>query len=340
MDEDTDILDEIAERPSTIRDDTVISVVGFPDDQSEKAKELAEWIWGVLRVMDKIWDLQRLERIVIGASLSDALAEIDIGYKSTTAKSFTSTGEIIAVGKMLNVQRDSGVRAVVAFSAAILLPLLAEEGRAHSIAMYTLAHEMAHVAELHWRDEATPNILLNLDTVDWPPPSIRQTAITIWEEYSACRLAAAFGDEQYMTTLFASLYEDSAIAALPAAKAAIKQYRKHSVLQQLLAEAGPPVCLPLKCLGYLLGHLDGADIRDEVADICPKAQQSIYGPLVHTFRSSLQEIWGTKSSWKWPGMFESLSMAVLGAYRLAGMDYSQIPGGVYVKVPYTHDTMY
>lgn len=231
MDEDTNILDEIAERPSTIRNDTVISVVGFPDDQFQKAGELAEWIWGVLRVMDKIWDLQRLERIVIGASLSDALAEIDIGYKSTTAKSFTNTGEIIAVGKMLNVRRDGGVRAVVAFSAPILLPLLAEEGAAHSTAMYTLAHEMAHVAELHWRDEATPNIVLNVDTVHWPPPSVRQTAIAIWEEYSACRFAAAFSDGQYMTTLFTSLYEDCSVAALPAAKAAIKRYRKHSVLQ-------------------------------------------------------------------------------------------------------------
>lgn len=284
-------------------------------------------------------DLGRLDGITVGFDFGEAVDSVELGFGSDRAKQYTNDGDFICVGKAMNVMRDGVVKSHVVYNANVIIQIMDPEDDDFSRAVHIVAHELGHVAELKWRDEGMPGVMLTYRSPDWVNAILLEAATAIWEEYAACRLTAPWGDAKQQRTGYADNYENAAENALTRANEAIRQYRHHGDIDKLLEEAGRHLAPPIKLLGYLLGHLDGIEDEIDLDDLCPKHISTIYQSLAPRFRAALRSIWETREDWQGIEVFDGLKSLALDLYGAAGMRIKKRGEGHYVDVPFSHDTL-
>lgn len=322
---------------NTIPSSTQIQLRGF--NECKETQDFIAALKDVLLDCGEMMDLGRLAGVTVGFDFDDAVQSVELGFESAHAKSYTNDGDFVCVGKAMNVIRDGVVMSHVVYNANLIGPISDPDHAGFMQAAHIIAHELGHVTELKWRDEALPGVMLKYNSPDWVNALLLQVAVVIWEEYAACRLTAPWGDSKQQKDGYAASFDMAATNALPRVHTAIRRYRHHGDVDKLLDEAGKDLAPAIKALGYLLGHLDGSEVEVDIAEICPKHVQTIYQEFVPRFHEELREIWNTRESWVGMEIFDGLKRLTSDMFRAAGMDIRKQGEGHYVDVPFTPQTM-
>ena len=324
--------------PQTAPENIGVSLRGFADEPS--AQKFGHLIADTVRSLSHYMDLGRLDGITVAYDYDDALARLDRGYTPSVLLSRTDTEEISGVAMAPAVLRDGVVKAHLVFCAPYVLGLEADPASDEfASALYTVAHECGHVHDLSERDQSMPNIILQQRITDCEEKTLEPVALSLWEEYAACRLSAIFGRnqtgrlEQGLTSVLAVARDNS--------NAAIREYRLHADVNRVLAEAGLHICRPLKISAYLLGHLDGLELTlDDIPETRDAVRSSAYATFIERSHEGLRDLWTKQGRWASYKELGTLKQIVKELYADSGLFLEPKPdGGMHVRIPFTPATM-
>src|SRR5665213_1643615 len=114
-----------------------------------------------VRSISQYMSLERLDGITVAYDYDEALAQLERGFRPSRPLARTSTDEITGVAMAPAVIRAGVVKAHLVFHAPYVLGLEAEtDSDDFKRALYTVAHECAHVDDLKQRDESFPKTIL------------------------------------------------------------------------------------------------------------------------------------------------------------------------------------
>ena len=326
--------------PTTIPSDLSLTAKGFNDP--EVATQFGRTILEFITVMGSSMDLATLDGVTLAVDYDAALAELDRGMEGLRPLSRSNSTEMQGVAMSPAVMRDGQVKTHLVFDASMLVPLVHAEStaeeRASSIGI--IAHECAHVQITAQKEAAIPQARLGTVIEGFERAVTFQVAEICWDEYAACRISAPFAsrqNEQHAQTLKGVLER-----ARPDANAAIRAYRWHGDVDRLVAEAGPPLCQPIKVAAYLLGGLDGAGAA--WSDF-PEAREELdaagYGELVDRLHAILRQLWESQAEWA-PTLdvFAPLQALAAEVFASAGLVFNSEPdGSCWIDVPFSPDTL-
>lgn len=321
--------------PTTVSTGCQLSCRGFPDEAT--ALSFGAAINSAIVELGRVMDLSLLDGVTVGYDYDDALASVDLGYESTVAKTY-STGSLVGVAKFLRVLRDGKVRAHVVYHAHYVLAIADESDPNFWLAANVVAHELGHVAAQRWFDEGIPDVMLKPHEGDWAVASIRDAAHTMWEEYAACRLSAAFSNDAKVGD-YIQCVEESVPGKIAAAHERIKAYRTHGDVAQVMIEVCSSIALPLKMASYLLGHMDGREDESDLVETCPVLMASPFGPFMPKLQAALRVLWETRENWDGWKTFDDLADVLVQACTAAGMFITLADSGSRVDIPFTAETM-
>ena len=323
--------------PPTAPTNFTVALQGFSN--REDADRFGNTIAMTVQSISCIMNLERLDGITVAFDYDNALIQLDRGFNATIPLTRTNDGRLVGVGMAATVLRGGTVKAHLVLHAPYVMPLEEQGTPAFRQALYLVAHECGHIADLKTRDEAFPGVILQRSYVDFEEQLLAPTANALWDEYAACRASAPLGRDH------TSLYEQGLTAVLPDARnrvnAAIRSYRRHRDISQLLQEAGEPLCQPLRVAAYLVGHLDG--LEDDF-DLVPAARDMLaaspYLSFVNRLRGIARQMWERRGHWNSLAEFEPLQAICRDLYADGGMLIQKMPDGTtYVKVPFTLKTI-
>lgn len=323
---------------STLPANLQLSLRGF-DQESGFMQRFVDELSSVLLDCGRIMDLERLAGVTVGYDFDEALASFDFGYQRASEITYTNNGDVICVAKAMNVIRDGRVMSHVVYNAGFIEALVDPESEHHLSALHIVTHELGHVAELKWRDDAIPGVILKPHSLDCVSAMLLETGLVVWEEYAACRLTALFSDRQVQKQTYADTYSGSAAKAIPSGQARIKEYRTHGDIDRLLQEAGESIAMPLKLAGYLLGHLDGLGDDVDFDTLCPAHIGTPYQAMLPKLQAELRKLWDTRAAWSEMDEFTPLAESVRDIFLFAGVDLQKRDEGHYVHVPFSAETM-
>jgi hypothetical protein len=238
-----------------------------------------------------------------------------------------------------SVLRNAVVKSHIVVHAPYVLGLEEDGTDGFRLALYLVAHECGHVADLRHRDQIFPGTILQRQITDAEDQLLEPIASALWDEYAACRLSAIFGERQ------TAVYEQSLVSVLAVgrdqANAAIRAYRTHANINQVLEEAGRPLCEPLRLAAYLLGHLDGLGIdlnsvpmaRDQLA-------MSSYAVFVQRLHDALRDLWSRREVWTSYAEFDVLKGIGRDLLAHGGLILRRLPNDqLHIDIPFTPETI-
>jgi hypothetical protein len=310
--------------PTTVPEGISASIRGLPTE--EDAQRLGQRMFGAIRLIGEVINLERLDGVTVGVDYSEALASLDRGKEGLRALQATDE-EVIGVAMTPVVLRDGVAKSHLVFSAAFLWPLAEDEPDKDQLrqAVYMVAHECAHVEVNHDFDRAFPGQLLQ-SQYDWEQNLIQGSAFAIWDEYAASRLSAPFGPEQL--TPYLEGLQDVLAAAGPKSLDAIDSFRGHRNVDRLIEEAGPALILPLKMFGYVFGHLDGIEVGwADQTTAREKAEACGYDELAEDVAAACRDLWERRGEWSSQTEFDSLGKSVRAALAAGGVFYRKLSAG-------------
>ncbi|MHC0466839.1 MULTISPECIES: hypothetical protein [Kosakonia] len=82
--------------PSSVPPNTQIQLMGVPDDQ-EYVNRLAAAVKDITLSCGRYMDLSLLDGITVGRGYDAALQAVDLGYASSTTKTYTDTEKLIGI---------------------------------------------------------------------------------------------------------------------------------------------------------------------------------------------------------------------------------------------------
>lgn len=311
------------------------SMQGF--DREEDAQVVANTIWGVIQAVSSYIDIERLAGVSIAGDYAQALAEVDRGFENLSPLVRSDNDTITGVAMSVPVIRDGVLKKHLVFDAEYVLPVVMcePESEEYRRAIYMIAHECGHVADLKDLDTAFPDTLLQIrlsGMAAWVEPH----AAALWSEYTACRQSAKFGREQgeMMVDVATKAVEDGQRDASDA----IADYRYHGSIDRLLTEALEPATRAVRLCAYVVGHLDafGEELPAELRDALTEGELL---ELVEEMRDGLRNLWDQRGLWPARTEFEFMGQIIRDAMGIAGMIVTDIPddpeGGARIDVPFT-----
>ena len=327
--------------PSTAPASLAVSVQGFTNHDAAVA--LGKVVGETVMTLGSFMDLSTLAGVTIGVDYDAALASIDQGMEGLRPLDRTNTEEMQGVAKTCQVIRDGEVKSHLAFNAAMIVSLIAEDDATledRQTAIGIIAHECAHV-EVNARMQAlVPDARLGVHIEDFERAVLFQIAEIAWDEYAVCRLSARFAPRQN------EQHSDTVRAVLPDARKRaneyIKTYRVHGNLRRLISEAGFELCQPIKAAAYLLGGMDADNLTWE--DF-PAARAAIeaggYGSFVDELHERCRTLWDGQSDWSADtDVLAPLIALTRNVFGSGGIHFQKNwDGEWHMKVPFTPETM-
>lgn len=291
--------------PQTVPKNISVRLDGFAE--STFGEECGHALADYVRLISRLINLDRLDGITVAYDYDSALATLDRGF--------------------------------AVFHAKIAANLLSENIEHQKMSRCIVAHECGHVETISDLDTAFPGVLLQ-SPFSAQNSILQPVSETIWQEYSACRLSARFGND-----LQTSMYQESLVPVLRVARdranSAIRDYRSHGDLDKVIREAGPYIWEPLRIGAYLLGHLDGLGLD---IDSAPDAKEALtatgYYDCMFTLRSELRQLWDQKGCWNSPSQFNVLIDVLENTMAAKGMIFRILDGNRFrLDIPFTPETM-
>jgi hypothetical protein len=323
--------------PPSLPPNLQLSLMGF--ESVENANEFGEAFSATLIEISRYLDLERMAGATVTWNLDDAFAAIDRGFEGAKPITYTQSNELTCVAKCIPVLRNGVPHHHVVWHAGYLAALMDPEHEHHMYAIHVIAHECGHVMDLKWRDQAFPGVILQEGYDGYVAALLDGTTSVVWEEYAACRLSAMLSDKEDLRATYVTAMTSVSKVAKPQANAAILAYRRHGDIDQVLTDAGGPLCEPLRAAGYLLGHLDGIDDNSPLAELCPDLAGTPYLDLLEKLRVELRNVWSTRAEWTTiPEVFAGLRQIGVNAVAAGGIYFNETDEGTRVDIPFTPET--
>lgn len=323
----------------TVPDKLSVTVGGL---DAEKGNEFGRLIINHLYDLSTSIDLSRLDGVTITDAYVDALAKVDRGFEGASVMTRSDNENIVGVAMSVQVMREGIPKAHLVADINALLPLyiLPDDHPEYRQALQLLAHECAHIEDLRLCDDDYPGVILRNKELDgWTAVNFMSLAELLWQEYYACRRTALLYPEA--TEAFAATFMASVDTTRLTVNEAIRRYRWHGDLNQLLIETLEPAGRPLKLAAYLLGHLDGLgqDLAS-LPEIHARLTADAFADPINRMHRELRRLWDHDERWSWPEEFAQLVAIARDGYAVAGIVATDtLGGGANLHVPFTPDTM-
>lgn len=314
-----------------------LNFLGFSDNKEWNDRFIQNF-QDILFTCGRYMDLSLLDGVTVGFDYDAALASVDLGYESSVAKQYTNEGGLIGVAKVLRVKREGSIKVHAVFDAKVV-GALAEQDEIFWPAVNIVAHELAHVVVIAWFHAHSPGVMLAPYQGDWATASMREVAHTIWEEYAACRLSAAFTQSDVVLATYANSTELAVAGAMSNAREAIKAFRIHGDVNRLLVETTGRVANPLKMAAYLMGHADGLEEDFDADGHLPATRASEFWPLLPGLLSALRAAWDERHSWNGMEGVDGIVQVVQQALQTAGVILTLDATDSHVHAPFSAATM-
>jgi len=304
-------------------------------DESE-ARKAGDFVSEMLKYLSAQFqfDLRRLDGLTMAYDYEAALENLDRGFEASRPLR-ASQGDVVGVGMTPVVVRDGQIRAHIVLHASTGEWLMGQDEERFGLALYTVGHEAAHVQDLGIRDDAIPGVIAKPLPVEIGPTILFSQADACWSEYAASR------DSAFLRPKETESYDGTVARALAAAAErndqAIRAYRLHRQVEQVLDEVASTCGDILKFASYLFGHLAGID-RAWQADAPDTALALSDNPEWQRIFSSLDEalnaMWATRRTWTGLEVYRSLTEVSREALRVAGLELRDLDAGaLYVHIP-------
>jgi hypothetical protein len=308
----------------------------------EAARQFGNHVAELIGALSRFMDLERLDGITIADDYDGALARLDRGFKANRPLSRSNDERIVGVAMAAPVLRNGVAKSHLVFYRPAITAITDEaDTEAKRDALYTIAHECGHVADRKAQDEAFPGVLLALDTRRLDVAMIYDAAVTLWEEYAACRASAGFAYDRQVAHYVIALSTTLA-GARERSNASIRAYRVHGDLDRLLREAPPHVAEPLRMYAYLLGTLDGHErtLEEAAPHLVDAIAQSAYEAAFEHAAAALRGLWDSRGTWTGQHVFDPLCAMVRLCLQEAGIIFHALSDGrVSVDVPFSPETL-
>lgn len=279
------------------------------------------------------WDLSLLDGVTVTWDFAKGLKSID-REPDAAEITFTDNTDLKCVAKVVPVQRAGLWKVHVVYNAPFVLPLCEPSYEDHAEARQIVAHECAHVAERKWWLDAFPERRLNQGYEDSVGALLLGTADIMWSEYAACRLTAPYTDADALTTRYAHTLGSVSQRLQSRISPAFEVAKQKKIAEVLLRDVGALICEPLRLMAYLHGHLDGANQRLPIDQLCPGLPDE-YVRLWDALRAALRRVWATRGAWKtYPETFDELRGIAEAAMNARGIFFGPAEDGstaVYVQ---------
>lgn len=326
---------EQAARSSSLSSTVSMTLSGF--ESEEAAHKFAGTFQTYLYEIGRVIDLERLDWVTVAYDYSAALAAIDRGVPGTAQLTATSENYGTGVAMTPAVLREGIVKAHMVYNANVVRQI--EQEALNRDVLYLIAHECGHVHDLKARDTAFPGILLRTNYTNLRQSALGGTAAACWDEYAACFISAQFSTEQTTASL-AEIFIGATRAARQNANAAIRKYRRHGDVRQVVADVVGQYGNTLKFASYLLGQLHGSGLT--LSD-CSIVTSFISGhwiePYINRLDAELSALMCDYGEWKQIAEFDCLQCIADDLFKEGGIAITEISAEeVYVTVPFTPDT--
>jgi hypothetical protein len=313
---------------------TNIILRGFP---AELDAPIRDMLGLVIRELASILNLEKLDGITIATDYEEALIQLDRGFDASHPLS--RTDDVIAQGIAMTpaVVRNGTVKAHVVLAASVVAPLLKSPTTDDDVGftIHTIAHELAHVHDLAFRDRAMPNVILKHRTTHWDEFCLFDIADACWQEYAACRLSAPFGLDP--ATGYIEVFLCHLQAAKSAADKAILNYRSHGDLVPTATEVARCHGNLMKFASYVIGHFDGlgAPISERFPDCSRSIRESYFSNAFEELSHELNRLWMQKEYWDGLNSFDGLTGVVRKHLANSGMVFMRTDRNeVYIAFPF------
>ena len=333
MSDDTEI------PPSTTPMPLATTVGGFAD--TNEATEFAHILVSVLHTLGTVFDLSRLEAVTATDDYPAALAAVDRGFAASNVAARSENENMVGVAMCVFNLREGVPMVHLLFEIGPVLALKTHKfgDPEYAQALQRVAHECAHIEDMKKRDEAYPGVILQQKVTDVLDHMFLPTALSMWEEYYACRRTALFWQDA--TVDFATVLLGCLETCQPAIDDAIRRYRDHADLDVLVDETLERSCRIFKLAAYLIGHLDGL-VQDwgAVPEIAEQLASTELGELMDEMANELRRLWHLDGQWHGVSDFSTLMDIAIDGYGVAGV--TAMPGaggGALLDVPFTSHTV-
>jgi hypothetical protein len=265
----------------------------------EYAEHVAATLNYIFAEMAKQMPLGRLEGITFANDYETALNDLDRGIPGVKPAQTISEAAGLGLAMAPLVVRDGVVKARIVMRGGLADALVSDDADQSMGALYVLVHQLALVAYLELFDTALPDRALR-PIVDPMDGSLFRTVNSALDSYVACRVSAAFSDQQALLAQWRDLlivFLDRAQQTIPPARLA---YRYDGDLDKLMATALESVHLILETAAKLLGHCGALDLSpfDDEASLVAALDRSGLRLWLESFRHDLERFWNRRGAWE------------------------------------------
>jgi hypothetical protein len=263
----------------------------------ETAQKIAVAVNHIVSAMSQYILLKRLEFITFAQDYISALRGIERGYSVSEPLTPTDADFGIGVAMTPLILCDGVVKACIVLQAWLGHALISEDSDSQSIAIHTLANQLAHVACIEMIDRTLPGILLSPIEDDWDAWLFNQM-FKAFTAYYAARISAGFnpktgsGHRDILMTVMERMQE-----AIPRERLA---YRTHGDLHRFLELAISSIGVMMTYAGTLLGHYDGLSqsIYDDEGDLMQSMEKIGLKAWADVFRRDLDRLFERRGKWE------------------------------------------
>ncbi|MHA0333678.1 hypothetical protein [Sphingomonas aquatilis] len=303
-------------------------------DREEDAQWVASHINGAFQAVSSYINIERLAGVSIAGNYAQALADVDRGFENLNPLVRSDNDTMRGVAMAVPVVRDGVLKKHIVFDAEAVLPIVMckPETDDYRRAVYVVAHECGHVADLRDLDTAFPDVLLK-ERIGGIAAVIEPHASALWSEYTASRQSAIFWRDQ--GDAYVEVATSAAHDGQEEASEAIAVYRFHADIDTLIEETFEPATRAVRTCAYVVGHLDAfgddmpAGLRQALAD-------ADLLEVVEEMRDGLRQLWERRGKWESRDEFAFMAVIIRRALAIAGLYITDAAdGGARIDVPFT-----
>lgn len=273
-----------------------------------------------------------LESIIFHHDYAAALREVS----ERAGREYLATSENTGVGVAMVVHLKDSCVAIL--DAGIALGIADEEDEERSrLCMDVVLHELCHVHD----NGRKSSLLAHEWLIRSPAPLDRhvfKVAESVWNEYFANRYSYSYASSP-------DVYPQHLAEVVPdltsSISSAIRAYRVHSRLDDLLPFCEAKIGFLFQCFGYAAGHLLATDRT--LHAVAPESHAALVSAgLIDIWDATVNELIrldNCRDKWESFDEYQPLMAIVNRAFKVMNLIYSESKEGVYVNIPFTPKTM-
>ncbi len=349
--QDTDsTFEDFMKKPTTLPVELTITLTNFSDEQD--AQRCGDTVRGYLQVFGRLMDLSLLDWVYVTFDYEGTLASLDTGTGSGNV--FKPTNDEIATGVAMapSVLRDGIWKSVIVINAAYARALSYEIGATDDMTqeqlealraetVHILAHECGHVHDHAMQTKHLPPATYSKKWSAFEH-RLKEPAVACWGEYIAEFQGAGFATKDTLDN-YEKVFCQRLTAAWPAITAAIRQYRMHGSVDQVISDVGLHIRNVLIYAAYLLGYLDKTEQSLETAArgaVSTAKKHHLLGDFVVHIEAELHTLHDQYPKFDSLDVFKPLSEVIHDMYKVAGLTFIEnTDGTLRVEIPHRADTM-